>query len=141
MLLKPVSLGCLAGINHSSRPPSRHCVSTTFQPPRRLESFSFRYSFLHRRNIYLSSFFFVVSRFSLFVCRVFRLWLVIVAQILAPEFSSPPQPRVALPSGSGRCPRYSVLDAPPTSKLATALQDRLGQYFAAGGKKKIKEVK
>lgn len=99
MLLKPVSLGCLVGTNHSSRPPSRLCVSTTFQPPGHLESF-LTVTALCTGGMYApcASFSSVVSYFSFIVCRVFRLWLIIAAQILAPEFSSPPQPRVALPS-------------------------------------------
>lgn len=69
MLLKPVSLGCLVGTNHSSRPPSRLCVSTTFQPPRTFRILSYRYSPLHRRDVYTLCFI-LLCCFLLFVYRL-----------------------------------------------------------------------
>lgn len=68
MLLKPVSLGCLVGTNHSSRPPSRLCFHH-IPATRTFRILSYRYSPLHRRDV-CTLCFILLCCFLLFVYRL-----------------------------------------------------------------------
>lgn len=90
--------GSTHGANNSLKSLSGHSLSTTFQQPRHLESFSFCWNLFYTSRTYPLSFTFLrcLSLLMFYLSYFQTMASPFQAQILALEFSSSPQPHAAL---------------------------------------------